>query len=183
LTSVGHSYSESIQAAKAHLQKVRANAERRKQMKGKDAVMTTMQNKPEAMREEMMREVGNVGNDIDDQFACLCCEGVMEDFPDSFGETDDLAAAAASLDVHDYLQRDADVLLESVFLSLRSDVARNPQSPGYDMAMPPANHREAMMRSDAEEWKKVEDKELEMLRSMGVYVDDELPEGRKAIGN
>ena len=39
------------------------------------------------------------------------------------------------------------------------------------------------MRSDAEEWKKVEEKELEMLKSMGVYVDEELPEGRKAIGN
>jgi hypothetical protein len=45
------------------------------------------------------------------------------------------------------------------------------------------NHREAMMRSDAEDWKKVEEKELEMLRSMGVYMDEELPEGRKAIGN
>jgi len=39
------------------------------------------------------------------------------------------------------------------------------------MTTPPANHREAMMRSNAEEWKKVEDKELERLRSMGVYVD------------
>lgn len=124
LTSVGHLYSASIQAAKAHLEKVRANAERRKQIRANE----------EGIREEMMREVGNVGNDIDDQFACLCREGVMEDFSDSFGETNDLAAAAASLDVHDYLQRDADILLESVFLSLRSDVACNPQSPGSSIS-------------------------------------------------
>jgi hypothetical protein len=47
----------------------------------------------------------------------------------------------------------------------------------------PANHHEAMLHSDAEEWKKVEDKKLEMLKSMGVYVNEKLPEGRKAIGN
>ena len=29
----------------------------------------------------------------------------------------------------------------------------------------------------------MEEKELEMLRSMGVYVEEELPEERKAIGN
>ena len=29
----------------------------------------------------------------------------------------------------------------------------------------------------------MEEKELEMLRNMGVYVDEELLEGRKAIGN
>jgi hypothetical protein len=34
-----------------------------------------------------------------------------------------------------------------------------------------------------EEWNKVEEKELGMLKSMGVYVDEMLPEGRKAIGN
>ena len=103
----------------------------------------------------------------------------MEDLPDSFELTDDLTAAAASLDVQDYLQRDADAIFESAFLSLRSDIPRNPRSPGYDMTTPPANHREAMMSSDMEEWKKVEDKELGMLRSMGVYVDEPLPEGRK----
>src|SRR5260221_4488716 len=51
------------------------------------------------------------------------------------------------------------------------------------MKTPPANHHEAMMHPDVEEWKKVEEKELEMLKSMGVYVEEELPEGRKAIGN
>ena len=165
LTSAGHAYAQSIQAAKAHLDKLRANTERRKQMnQGTAAVVVA-------------------DEDVVDQFACLCREGVMEDLPDSFGAADDLAAAAASLDVTDYLQRDVDALLESAFLSLRSDVARNPSSPGYDMSTPPANHHEAMLRLDVEEWKKVEDKELEMLRTMGVYVDEPLPEGRKAIGN
>jgi len=110
--------------------------------------------------------------------------GSMEDLPDPDHVRDpDLAAAAASLDVQAYLQRDADAVFESAFLSLRSDIARDPRSAGYDMSIPPANHREAMMRSDVEEWKKVEDKELEMLKTMGVYVDEPLPEGRKAIGN
>ncbi len=52
------------------------------------------------------------------QFACLCHEGVMEDFPDTFGKTDDFVATVASLDIHDYLQWDADALFESAFLSL-----------------------------------------------------------------
>ncbi len=51
------------------------------------------------------------------------------------------------------------------------------------MTTPPANHCEAMLGSDVEEWKKVEDKELEILKSMGVYVDEKLSEGRKVIGN
>ena len=128
-------------------------------------------------------EVADVDEGVAGQFACLCQEGVMEDLPDSFASTDNLAAAVASLDVLGYLQRDVDALLESVFLSLRSDIAHDPRSPGYDMSTPPANHREAMLRSDVEEWRKVENKELELLRSMGVYVDEPLPEGRKAIGN
>ena len=109
--------------------------------------------------------------------------GALQDFPDFFGETDDFTAAAASLDVQSYLQRDADTVLETALLSLRSDITRNPSSPGYDMTIPPANHREAMLRSDAEVWRRVEEKELRMLKDMGVYVDEVLPEGRKAIGN
>lgn len=60
---------------------------------------------------------------MEEGFACLCREGAMEDFPNSFGESDDFAAAVASLDVHDYLQRDADALFEAAFLSLRSDAS------------------------------------------------------------
>ena len=69
----------------------------------------------------------------------------MQDLPDSFGEIDNFTAATASLDVQDYLQRDADTLFESALLSLRSDIARNPSSPRYDMTIPPVNHREAML--------------------------------------
>ena len=50
--------------------------------------------------EDMMDDVDSEHN----QFACLCREGVMEDFPNTFGEMDDFAAAVASLNVHDYLQ-------------------------------------------------------------------------------
>ena len=40
-----------------------------------------------------------------------------------------------------------------------------------------------MLCSSAKEWKKVEEKELGMLKDMGEYEDvGELPEGRKAIG-
>ena len=163
-TAAGHAYTESIQVAKAHLEKLRSNAEKRRHLKESQvhATLVTME---------------------DEELTSLCRDGGLMDFPNSFGETDDFAAAVASLNVDDYLQRDADGNFETAFLSLRSDVARDPRSPGYDMATPPANHREAMMRHDAEEWKKVEDKELEMLKSMGVYVDENLPEGRKAIGN
>ena len=160
LTGGGQSYAESIQAAKVHLEKLCTSKERRRQM----------------------REASQKSQVINDRTS-LCFEGLMEDYPDSFDDPDDFVAAAASLDVHDYLQRDTDAIFESTFLSLRSDLARDPLSPGYDMTTPPANHREAMMRSDAEDWRRVEEKELEMLRNMGVYVDEELPEGRKAIGN
>lgn len=105
----------------------------------------------------------------------------MQDLPDSVGE--DLTMTAASLDVQECLQRDVDAIFESALLSLRSDISRNPSSPGYDMTIPPANHREAMLQSDAEEWRRVEEKELGMLKTMGVYVEEALPEGRKAIGN
>ena len=54
-------------------------------------------------------------------FAHLCHEGAQE-LPDSFGEMDDFTAATASLDVQDYLQQDADAVIESTLLSLRSDV-------------------------------------------------------------
>ena len=165
LTDAGRSYAESIQSAKSHLEKLRASRERRRELR-------------ESGRSSMVEEIME-----DTNFTCLCREGVLQDLPDSFGEVGDFTAAAASLDVQDYLQRDADAILESALLSLRSDVNRNPSVPGYDMSIPPANHREAMLRSDAEEWKRVEEKELGMLKSMGVYVEEVIPEGRKAIGN
>ena len=59
-------------------------------------------------------------------------------------EGKEILAIAASLDVQDYLQRDNDGLMESVFLSLRSDIFQNPHVQGYNMLIPPANHCEAM---------------------------------------
>jgi hypothetical protein len=159
LTDAGRSYAESIQSAKQHLENLRANRARKRDGQ---AFLT----------EEI------VDDDLD--FAYLCRKGALQELPDSFGELDDFTAATASLDVQDYLQRDADAFFESALLSIRSDITRNPSFSGYDT---PANHCEAMLRSDAEEWKRVEEKELGMLKSMGVYVDEMLPEGRKAIGN
>jgi hypothetical protein len=89
----------------------------------------------------------------------------------------------ASLDAEDYLHRDIDSLGEATLLSICSDVWRNPLSKGYDMKIPPATHWEAERRTDAEEWRKVTEKELGDLKRMGVYEDaEELPEGKKVIG-
>jgi hypothetical protein len=136
-----------------------------------------------AERVQMRTSIEDV-DDVDEAYslACMCREGAfmdISDISDTCIDGMDVTAFAASLDVQDYLQRDADGLFETAFLSLRSDTIRDPRSPGYDMSVPPANHREAMMRTDALEWKKVEDKELEMLKSMGVYVEEMLPERRK----
>jgi hypothetical protein len=169
LTEAGRSYAESIQSAKNHLAKLRSNREKQREIRATG-------------RTFLIDDIEETDSGLCN-FASLRREGVLQDLPDSFGETADFTAATASLDVQDYLQRDADALLESALLSLRSDITRNPSSPGYDMTIPPASHREAMSRSDADEWKKVEEKELDMLKSMGVYVDEVLPEGRKAIGN
>ena len=80
-------YTELIQAAKAHLEKLRSNAEKRRHLK-ESQVHTTL----------VTME--------DEELTSLCRDGGLMDFPDSFGETDDFAAAVASLDVDDYLQRD-----------------------------------------------------------------------------
>jgi len=114
-------------------------------------------------------------------------EGVSDDDENPFVgggfENVDSSNIAASLDADDYLQRDVDSLSEATLLSIRSDTRRNPRDEGYDMSIPPANYWEAERRTDAEEWKKVTEKELEDLKRMGVYEDaEELPEGKKAIG-
>ncbi|PPQ84479.1 hypothetical protein CVT25_007657 [Psilocybe cyanescens] len=117
--------------------------------------------------------------DNDNPFASLCCMGALDDRP---LRDCPISHLTVSLDVEDYLSRDNDALWESTLLSVRSDIRRVPSSPGYDMSIPPANYAEAMARSDADEWRKVVVKELEMLKSMGVYVDDVLPDGVNAIG-
>jgi hypothetical protein len=90
---------------------------------------------------------------------------------------------SASLNVEDYMEHDHDAFFETMLLSICSDVRRNLNSPGYDMKILPATHWEAMARSDAEVWKKVEMKKLMLLKDMGVYEEvEDLPNGRKAIG-
>jgi hypothetical protein len=114
-------------------------------------------------------------------------EGVSDDDENPFVgggfENLDSSAMAASLDADDYFQRDVDSLSEATLLSIHSDACRNLHEEGYDMSIPPANYWEAEQRTDAEEWKKVTEKELDDLKRMGVYEDaEELPEGKKAIG-
>ena len=93
-------------------------------------------------------------------------------------------AMVATLDADDYLQRDVDSLSKATLLSICSDMWRNPQAEGYDMSIPPATYWEAERRTDAEEWKKVMEKELGDLERMGVYKDvsvEGLLEGKKPI--
>ena len=92
---------ESIQSAKRHLETLRANKERRRELHEASQVL--------------LMDDGTVN------FASLSHKGVLQDLPDSFGETDDFTAAMASLDVQDYLQWDADTLVKTALLSLRSD--------------------------------------------------------------
>jgi hypothetical protein len=72
---------------------------------------------------------------------------------------------------------------ESANLSIRSDTRRNPTSPTYDLNIPPATYRESQARPDAKVWQACIDKELDTLKSMGVYELARLPPNRRAIGN
>lgn len=106
-----------------------------------------------------------------------------EEIEEDADENPFVSYLSASLNVDDYMEWDHDSFFEMALLSIRSDIRRNPNTPGYDMKIPPATHWEAMARSDAEVWTTVEVKELNLLKEMGVYEEvDELPEGRKAIG-
>jgi hypothetical protein len=64
----------------------------------------------------------------------------MKDLPDKFSEFNDLTATVALLDVHDYLQWDAEALFKSAFLFLRSDSTCDSHIEGYDMTISLANH-------------------------------------------
>ena len=98
-------------------------------------------------------------------------------------ENVDSLPIVASLDADDYLQWNVDSLSKAMLLLIHSSTHRNPHDEGYDMSIPLANYWEAEWRMDAEEWKKVMEKELEDLKRMGVYEDaEELPEGKRAIG-
>jgi hypothetical protein len=93
----------------------------------------------------------------DNPFASLCDEGffVRTSTDSSLAAWDSTSnsetSAIASLDVEDYLHRDAEMMLEAIFLSIHSDSHRDPKIPGYDLSIPPANHNEAMLRPDANE--------------------------------
>ena len=95
---------------------------------------------------------------------------------------DSFNATCVSLDPAAYLDQDNQCACESALLSIRSNVPQNPLAVDYDMSIPPATHREATGRSDATEWLRVEQKELSMLKDMGVYQEELLPDSRKAIG-
>jgi hypothetical protein len=72
---------------------------------------------------------------------------------------------------------------ESANLSIRSDTRRNPTDPTYDLSIPPTTYPESQARPDAGVWQACIDKELNTLKSMGVYELARLPSGRRAIGN
>lgn len=123
----------------------------------------------------------DVNTDDDNPFCGLCDDGI---FPSSAPSLDSPSDSSnISLDIDDYLQRDIESTLEATFLSIRSDIHRDPQSPGYDLSIPPASHNEAMLHPDVEKWKEVQKKEFRMLKEMKVYVEEDLPVGRKAIGS
>ena len=72
---------------------------------------------------------------------------------------------------------------ELACLSLRSDMPRNPLAPDYDLSLPPATYKESQLCLDADIWQACVDKELGLMKSMGVYALAILPPGRRAIGN
>lgn len=98
-------------------------------------------------------------------------------------DLDSSCFSTVSLDADEYLTHDVNSICEATLLSIRSDICRSPASLTYDMTIPPSNYHEAMLCSDAADWARVVNKELNMLKTMGVYVEEILPEGCKAIGN
>lgn len=78
----------------------------------------------------------------------------------------------------------ANVMIEEhAHITIRSDRKRDPNSPGYDMRIPPATYDEAMLRTDRDDWLAAMRKELRIMDEMHVYELAPLPSGRKAIGN
>ena len=170
LTEKGKLFGEEVEKGKTHLVNIRASAAQRREGE------TGRQRSDDGRAGDVVEDEAADGGD--DPFAVLCNSGIF----DSNAQIDS-AAMVASLDTEDYLQHDVNSFCEATLLSIRSNVWRNPGVEGYDISIPPANHWEAERQKDAAEWKKVTEKELEDLRSMGVYEDAEaLPEGKKAIG-
>jgi hypothetical protein len=112
------------------------------------------------------------------------CEGVsegvdtgnrLEDIPE------DLTVVEANADVPEVMTNV--VIEEQANVAIRSNRKRNPSTPDYDMAIPPATYDEAMKRSDREHWLTAMKAELSIMTEMHVYRLTKLPEVRKAIGN
>ncbi|KAF8152323.1 hypothetical protein B0H34DRAFT_677703 [Crassisporium funariophilum] len=174
LTAGGRNYAESIQSTKAHLEKLRANAESHWVAHAATERFVEEQAMLLVERAEMQPTVEEVEDENGDgHFTCLCCKGPFLDFPDCF--EGNVAVMAASLNVQGYMQCNVEGLFETAFMSVQSNVFCNLSSAGYDMLVPPANHHKAMQRLDAAEWRKVEMKELEMLKMIGVYLEEVLP--------
>ena len=159
LTEAGRAYAQKMLEAKEHLSQLREAAARRAEL----ARVPDAKSAPEGM------------SDVDPALA-------ERDEPITEESSNPSEAVCISLDPATYLDQDNQCVCESALLSIRSDVPRSPLAVGYDMSVPPATHREAAGRSDAADWLRVEQKELGMLRDMGVYQEELLPDGRKAIG-
>jgi hypothetical protein len=95
LTEKGRSYADNIKSAKAHLEKMRENAARRRETR--EAAGRFVEERAAALveRARIVEEIEDGG----EEFACLCREGVLEDLPDSFSEFQDFSASVASLNV------------------------------------------------------------------------------------
>ncbi|CAA7268820.1 unnamed protein product [Cyclocybe aegerita] len=108
LTKAGKTYADQMEAACVHLLKVQEAASARKD---------------ERIRVEReadgLREAGP-GDDMDNNFTCLCQEGLFDISSLDSDVSSDITAA--SLDVEDYLQHDIDACYEAAFLSICSDV-------------------------------------------------------------
>ena len=136
LTEKGRLFEERIEAEKDHLLKVREAAARQGGVS-----RSTRRNEEEGDENE------GVSDDDENPFVAGGFENV------------DSLAMAATLDADDYFQWDVDSLSEATLLLICSNVCRDPHDEGYDMSVPPANYWEAEQQTDAEEWKKVTEKD------------------------
>ena len=163
LTEAGKAYAQKMLEAKEHLSRLREAAARRA-----DPKSAITEGEASSSTSDSAETAGTTPG-------ASGATGPAELFDPS-------SAVCVSLDPAAYLDQDNQCICESALLSIRSDAPRNPLAIDYDMTIPPATHREATGRSDAAEWLKVEQKELTMLKDMGVYREEVLPDGRKAIG-
>lgn len=165
LTEAGKAYAQQMLEAKEHLLQLREAAARRADIK--DAAAGTV--------------IPSTMSDPDGINGTASASREPNEFTPA-QPLDPFNAVCVSLDPVAYLDQDNQCVCESALLSIRSDAPRNPLVVGYDMSIPPATHREATGCPNATEWLRVEEKELSMLKDMGVYQEELLPVGHKAIG-